>query len=193
MEKGDTQTITIRPGDVSSGGAFTLTRALNGVTPGSFVISSTVLAQANQDDCRHVVTEETTEWGDWHKDKDGTQWREGTVYKITRCVDGNNNKVLKKEEIGKAREVKKKDGSSTVTKRTKGDKGDTVTQEEKDKNGNVKKTTTAQYDESGKVKGVTENKGGKTTEWKKEGDKWYRKKGDAWVEDKGPETIPELK
>lgn len=161
-----------------------------------FRTSSTALAQTAQSDCRQVVTEETTEWGDWHKNEDGTEWREGKVFKVTRCVDGgpNNNKVLSKEEIGKIREVKNKNGSSTVTKRTKGEGGDTVTQQEKDRRGTTTKSTTARYDKNGNVTGVTETKGGKTTEWKKEGGKWYQKKGDKWQEDKkGPATIPDLK
>jgi YD repeat-containing protein len=158
----------------------------------SVVLLAATASRAQQiGECQHAVVTETTEWGDWHVEADGSQWRDGTVIKEVRCADPGSPHGTKKTTVGKARETKAKNGTATVTTEKKTDKGATVTVEEKDKKGNTTKTTTATYDDKGNVTGVTENDGKKTTEWKKEGDKWYEKKGDKLVEQKkGPKDVP---
>lgn len=149
----------------------------------------------DEEKCKHSTIK--TEWGDWHQDQDGTEWREGKI--IEECTEPGSPHG--KKEIGTVREERKKDkkGNTTTTTTEKDGKGKVkkVIKEEKDRGGKTKKKTTTEYeyDDKGNLKGVKETleegKKSSTTEWKKEGNKWYKKVGDKWVEDPaGPPNLP---
>jgi hypothetical protein len=158
--------------------------------------TAALLLEANGQDQCHGVTQ--TEWGDWHKDADGLEWREGEVW--FRCVDNPKHGTDKK--LGTVREEKRRDArTGTTTNRTvdKDPNGNVtkVTETVTDRAGKVTKTTTEYtYDAKGGLTGakqtVEKNGQSTTTEWKKEANgKWYKKDGARWVEDaKGPPLPP---
>jgi hypothetical protein len=135
------------------------------------------------------------EWGKWHTDQDGTEWREGE--KWFRCTDTPKHADRK---LGTVREEKKKvldgkgkptgDTVTTTTERNADGKVTKVTETTAGKDGKAKKTKTTEwgYDDSGNpntAKQTTVESGKTTTtEWVKESNgKWYRKDGDKLIED----------
>ena len=149
-----------------------------------------------QDRC-HGTTD--TEWGEWHTDNDGLEWREGEVW--YHCKD---NPKHGDKKLGTVREEKRKDKKTgaTTTKTIEKDadgKVTKVTETVTDRTGKVTKVTTTEYtyDQKGSLTGAKQTVEDKqknnttTTEWKKEANgKWYKKVGDKWVEDAGPPLPP---
>lgn len=205
LEGGARQQWEIDPSGVGADGVYQAERTLTGLSPGPFHITAQVpLAgpvgqAADQDECKHwVVDGERIEWGPWNERADGSRWREGKIFRRSRCADAGSTET-KEEEVGKAREEQAEKngpivqtrrypaaggGSRVVRETTKGGKTQSKTEVEYDKDGKPTKvtetdgkgtSTTTSYD-NGEPKGVTRIKGDKLEEWKQESDgKWYKK------------------
>lgn len=205
LEGGSSQQWTIDPSEVDAGGVFRAQRTLTGLDPGPFHLTAQVplegpVAQAaDQEECRHWIEDgERIEWGPWHEESDGSKWREGKVFRKSRCADAGSTET-KEEEVGTAceeqagrnapvvqtRRYPAPDGGARVVRETtKGGRTQSKTEVKYDKDGKAKEVTetddkgtkTRTDYENGQPSRVTRTKGEKQEEWKKEANgKWYKK------------------